>query len=129
MQNLECGHCGIVFGVPDKWLAERKETKASWYCPNGHCRVFGKSTSDILKEESLELQAKLNAAEHARVVAERTRDKAIRDKRKLERRIAHGVCPCCNETFADVSHHMIQSHPHFRLPAGKETKLLTEAKQ
>ena len=61
---------------------------------------------------------------HARLVAERARDKAVKDKRAVEKRIAHGVCPCCNKTLADLSNHMVTEHKDFRLPAGKRQKLI-----
>ena len=133
MTDLTCGKCGIVFGVPDKWLKEHQDKAGEFWCPNGHPRVFIESAADRLRREKdaleLRLQAELNAANHAKLVAERERDKAIKEKRKVERRIAHGVCPCCNKTFDNVSHHMVTEHPSYRLPAGKQPKQIMGAVQ
>jgi len=32
---------------------------------------------------------------------------------KTKRRVANGVCPCCNRTFADLSAHMHGQHPEY----------------
>jgi hypothetical protein len=131
--NLTCGACGIVFGVPDHWEQSRRADGTTFYCPNGHIRAFRKTELGILKQEKealeLRLQAQINEAEHGRLVAIRERDKAIKEKRRVERRIAHGVCPCCNKTFADLSNHMVTEHKEFRLPAGKQPKQITGAIQ
>jgi hypothetical protein len=34
-------------------------------------------------------------------------------KTRIKNRIARGVCPCCNRSFADLGAHMQQKHPHF----------------
>lgn len=126
--------CGLTYAVPETWRVERTRDHKTFYCPNGCNRHYpGESDIDRLKREkeqtALGLQAKLNEANHARIVAEKARDKAVRDKRKVERRIAHGVCPCCNKTFADVSQHMITEHKDFRLPGGKPQKQIAGAVQ
>ncbi|HYC31767.1 MAG TPA: hypothetical protein VEB59_05720, partial [Gemmatimonadales bacterium] len=30
---------------------------------------------------------------------------------KIKRRVAGGVCPCCNRTFSDLARHMSGKHP------------------
>lgn len=129
--ELTCCVCGIQFSVPGGWLNSRQKDLRTFYCPNGHAQFFTKSVADRLREEkdllARIMQAKLNDSEHARLVAERERDKAIKEKRKVERRIAHGVCPCCNHAFTDIAQHMVTTHPEFRLPEGKKPKLLKAA--
>jgi len=129
--TLTCCSCGSAFGVPEHWCSERRSDQRNFYCPNGHVQTFVKSSVEVLREqkdaEISALQAKLNEAAHARLVAQRERDKAVREKRKVERRIAHGVCPCCNKTFGDMTQHMITEHPEFRLPGGKAPKQIAGA--
>ena len=126
-----CCSCGIEFGMPDYYAKKRREDRGYFYCPNGHSQHYMVSTADTLRREKEEserkLQAQLNEANHAKLVAEKERDKAIKDKRKVERRIAHGVCPCCNRTFADIANHMLTEHKDFRLPEGKRPKLIQGA--
>lgn len=127
-----CCHseCGLSFAVPKTWDDARRKDHNRFYCPNGHGQSYsGETEAERLRREKqkleLDAQARINDAKHLQLVAERARDKAIKEKRQVERRIAHGVCPCCNKTFADLSHHMITDHKDFRLPGGKAQKRLT----
>lgn len=50
--TITCGKCDIVFAVPERWYRARCEDHKTWYCPNGHPRVFaGKSETDKLRDE------------------------------------------------------------------------------
>jgi len=129
MLYFECWVCGVPFGISENLRDVIRESNGVLFCPKG-CRLgLGESSiSKLRKEKELaerSLQAKLNEANHARLVAEKAQKKAIRDKRKVELRIAHGVCPCCNQTFVDIANHMVTEHKDFRLPGGKEQKRLT----
>lgn len=124
MVNISCGECGIVFGVPDDWYLNRTRKHTGWYCPNGHCRAF-KSESDIDKAQRLanEAQAQANQEQHLRLVAERARNKAIAEKKRLEKRVAHGVCLCCNRTFINLQRHMKTKHAQEMLLPGSEKRI------
>lgn len=127
MVSVTCFSCCIVFGVPDAFDANRQADSKSFHCPLGHSLSYTESTADKLRKEkdamALSFQAKLNESEHLRLVAESARNKAVKDKQKVERRIAHGVCPCCNTAFSDVAQHMLTEHKDFRLPAGRKPKI------
>jgi len=118
-----CCTCGIPFGVSKDFNEECRRMGKSFFCPNGHTQSYGKSAADIVREEKAvlerRLQAELNEARHLQLVAEKERDSAIRKSRKIERRIAKGVCPCCNRTFEDIARHMATKHKDFALPPGK----------
>ena|ERR1035438_6208226 len=122
MESLTCCNCGILFGVPDPWVKCRREDKASFYCPNGHSQSFRESTSDKLRREkessALAFQAQINDVSHRLLVAEKERDSELRKRRKIEKRIAAGVCPCCNRTFEDLHRHMVTKHKNYALPPG-----------
>ncbi len=127
---LSCAICGMQFAVPLWWEMERRRDHGGWYCPNGHNRCFpAESDLERLQREKREAeqrtQARINEEVHARLVAERERDKAIKDKRRIERRISKGVCPCCNRTFEDLSRHMSAKHKGYALLPGQDPKLLT----
>lgn len=133
MLYFECWSCGIPFGLSQAFRDAIKSSDGFFYCPRGCKLGLGKSRLTELREEKERseraLQAQLNEANHARLIAEKTTKKAITDKRKVERRIAHGVCPCCNKTFADIANHMLTEHREFRLPSGKQPKQITGAVQ
>ena len=129
MRYFECWVCGVPFRLSAAFVEASKRHHTGFKCPRGCSLGFGESTEDLLKREkeqsALAFQAQINEANHARLVAEKAAKKAIADKRKVERRVAHGVCPCCNKTFADIANHMITEHNDFRLPAGKKTEQIS----
>lgn len=51
LTELACGRCGIVFGVPDYFAKEIRESKVTFYCPNGHPRVYTESVTEKLRQE------------------------------------------------------------------------------
>ncbi len=117
MQEITCGKCGIVFGVPDRWLEARRQDKTTFYCPNGDPRAYVKSEADKLREQleksSLGFQAQLNTERHARLVAEKSLKTETAKRRKIEKRVANGVCPCCNRFVDVLDKHMKTKHPEY----------------
>lgn len=114
-----CGTCGVIFGFEEKWAEARRSDKASWYCPNGH--VFSWNG----RPEVYELRDKL-AAEKKRVTAtrellhaeERSHSATRGHLTRTKRRVANGVCPCCNRTFKQLAAHMERQHPGYVETAG-----------
>lgn len=125
---MTCSQCGMQFAVAEQWRKERIEDHRTWYCPNGHQRHYpGESSSEkaqrLQREGELKAQAQINEERHLRLVAERELDKAVKAKRKIEKRIAKGVCPCCNRTFEDLARHMGSKHKDYALPPGSEKRI------
>lgn len=122
--ELTCGKCGIAFSVPDAWLQNRKRDHESFWCPNGDCRHFpGESDIEKAKREAREAQARVNQEQHLRLVAEKQRDDAYRKRDRLERRVARGVCVCCNRTFGNLARHMKTKHAKEMLLPGSEKRI------
>jgi hypothetical protein len=114
---VSCGDCGIVFYVPEHWKTNRRETREGFYCPNGHCRAYKTSVTDDLRNQ---LAAKERALEWAQQRAD-TLNKRLNaedhKRKRLDRRVAAGVCPCCHRTVKQLAAHMKRKHPEF---AGKK---------
>jgi len=117
---IECGECGVNFGVPERFDEQRRESGGNFYCPNGHPRVYRVTETDRLKQELARAAKNLEIAEtQARrerdrcMVVERSRSALRGQVTKIRNRIANGVCPCCNRTFTDLGRHMITQHPEF----------------
>lgn len=55
--SIECCNCGMIFFVSKNYKQHLQETLQSFYCPNGHCQSYTKSTANILKDE-IELKNK-----------------------------------------------------------------------
>lgn len=113
MTDMECGECGIQFSVPEMWRAEKKRNGGSWYCPNGHSRVYSESDADkykrLLAEETGRHDrtlAQKNEAQHEAAAAKA-------DLARAKKRAKHGVCPCCNRTFKQLAAHMKSKHPEY----------------
>lgn len=118
-----CDHkgCGLQFGLPDMFVARRREDQKTWYCPNGHSRWFpGETEEQRLAKRAARLERQLaNYDEDLR--AERASHQVTKNQRraakgqltKTRRRIANGVCPCCNRSFVDLHRHMCGQHPDY----------------
>ena len=51
LEPIECCNCAVIFGVPPQWNINRRETKQTFYCPNGHPQSYTKSDADRLREQ------------------------------------------------------------------------------
>lgn len=107
-----CPSCGIYYGVPEHWLQSRREDKKDFYCPNGHVASYRESEADRLRRERDSLKQQI-----ARVEDEKREqiDRALRaekETKRLRKRAAAGVCPCCNRTFTNMARHMKTKHPN-----------------
>lgn len=122
--TVECCNCHVVFAMPKEWNDHFRKTHQRFYCPAGHGQSYG-GESDIekAKREELRLQSALNVERHARTVAEKAQKKAELQKKRLEKRIAAGVCPCCNRTFGNLADHMKTQH-NGELGSGKDPKMI-----
>jgi hypothetical protein len=122
-KTIECCRCATGFAVEAGLYEQRRQDHESFWCPNGHEQHFTGKTVDQRRIEQLEHQV---ASEQARAKRERhSREwaesrakganiqagKAKAAKRRLEARIARGVCPCCHRTFKQLAAHMKTKHP------------------
>lgn len=130
MEIIHCCSCGVPFAMPESLRSQfQDDPKRYFYCPNGHPQHYSKSTEQRLRET---LQAEKDAAtkeqQRLEAIAFRAKEEAqgwqtqwenqLKEKKKIaaklkrtEKRIAHGVCPCCNRTFQDLARHMETKHP------------------
>lgn len=118
-----CYTCQCEIMIPDALYeaAQRSREKIAFYCGYGHSQVFciGENEETKLRRERDRLQQRL---------AEKDDTIANLDKRlsatkgvvtRIKNRVGHGVCPCCNRTFGDLSRHMATKHPTFSSEAGE----------
>lgn len=109
MTAINCYRCKIDFHVPDYWYTTRVQDHHEFWCPNGHAQAFreGPTEADKLRRERDLLKQQI-AQRDDWIVAERTaKEKA---ERKLKR-VALGVCQCCNRSFTNLARHMSSKHP------------------
>lgn len=118
LTTMVCGKCGITFAMPDE-LREAclRDHSKSWYCPNGHSRVFvGQTTAEKAQERANALARQLASREDD-LRCERLSHRATKGQlTKVRKRAAHGVCPVpsCQRSFANVERHVASQHPDFQ---------------
>jgi hypothetical protein len=118
---IHCGECGVPFALNDEFIAERRRDHRTWYCPNGHSRHYPQENeTEKAKARARELERRLASREEdlraERVSHDRTKGKLTATKGQLtktKKRVANGVCPCCNRSFADLGRHMAGQHPEY----------------
>ncbi len=118
---IQCGQCGIDFAVPQGWCDDRRRDHKDFYCPNGHSRCYPQETEEErLRKQLTNAQDRLTYAENRATSAARRAEHMERSRRavkgqltKERKRIAGGVCPCCNRTFVSLGAHMKKQHPDY----------------
>ena len=119
----DCYICGVVFALTPQFMSERRASGASFSCPNGHSMFYPKGERQDEREKRvlrLELDAARREVERQRGArkwaesrahgANIVAGKAKAAHRRLEHRIACGVCPKCNRTFRQLAAHMKSKH-------------------
>jgi hypothetical protein len=124
-----CASCAIVFAVPEQWDNERREDHKGFYCPNGHSLVYkGESEAEKLQRQLDAERARVDMLrqetkrQKATIDAERRSHAATKGQlTKTKKRVAGGVCPCCDRSFVQLARHMSTQHPDYT--ATQETPL------
>jgi DNA repair exonuclease SbcCD ATPase subunit len=94
--------------MPKELDQKLRENHKEFYCPNGHKQWYvGESEAEKLRRELKRKEQEVADQVRARLQAQSDLDKA---ERKLKR-VAKGVCPCCNRSFANLHKHMETKHP------------------
>lgn len=112
--------CGIQHAVPESLRKEqlRKHERGELmevFCPIGHAYVLaGESEKSKVERE---LQRERQRLDQMLMELRDTRNALNAQKAaksRLKNRVANGVCPCCNRTFANLQRHMEHRHPEFK---------------
>ncbi len=114
--------CGIVHAIPeDLDTYQRRQSEdgirqESIYCPLGHQYIRASKTKAQREAADRLAWAKASDARASalqdQLLAERRQHAATKGKlTKMRKRIAAGVCPCCNRSFKQVRQHMERQHP------------------
>lgn len=121
LHQMTCGECAGVYAIAEKYRKQKWQEGGFWHCPYCQCS-WGYATSEItrLKRTIVDQEsfATRQRAAHDQTRAalretERRRRAEKGAKTKLKKRIAAGVCPCCNRSFQNVRRHMANKHPEF----------------
>lgn len=121
---VSCGHkeCeGSNFGMERGFYDARRTNHDAWWCPRGHRRYYtGESNLETAERLRKEAQVRASralaralAAEDQAAAAERSARAVRGHLTRQRRRAAHGVCPVCPRTFANVEQHVARQHPDY----------------
>jgi hypothetical protein len=121
LEALACSECGLAFGLPADFRQRRRQDHATFYCPNGHRQHYPQQSDAekykaLYEQEQRRLETARRDADHQREQrqAEERRVRSLKGViTRTKRRVAHGVCPCCNRTFKDLASHMEGQHPDY----------------
>ncbi len=119
----QCGTCGVWYTVPEIVYEHQRKMGGFHTCPSGHSWGWkqgqGEDAFDALRRERDQaVQEKARLEDEARAAWETAneqvaqRSKIERELKRVRQRITHGVCPCCNRSFANVQRHMKSKHPN-----------------
>ncbi len=116
-----CYSCGVLFAMPEEMQARLIQSRASFWCPNGHQQAYiGKTEEQKLREQLEQAERQRNYAQGraARLTEdlehERRSKAAVKGHlTRIRVKIANGLCPCCRRHFTNVEQHMKGQHPEF----------------
>lgn len=120
---VNCATCGVNFAVPDSYKKELRRTGQEFYCPRGDVIYYPGGESDAAKISRLASEA-ARERDNANFWREQEKERgrqlsaAKGQVTKIKNRVAKGVCPCCNRSFAQLERHMATQHPDFASPKG-----------
>lgn len=122
LTTINCGKCAGTYAINEKYRAEKQQESGFWHCP--YCETswgYGEGTNAKLVKQIAQLQTTIEHKDAALISVREQRDTAERRRRAMKgvhtrvcNRIKHGVCVCCNRTFANLAAHMKTQHPAFK---------------
>jgi hypothetical protein len=111
-ESVTCCICGVEIFFPASLMNRRRENHTAFWCVNGHEQSFtGKTEAEKLR---VELEAQKRRAEMSLAEANeanKLRRRAENKLKRVEKRTANGVCPCCSRHFTNLERHMTTKHP------------------
>ncbi len=111
---VECCKCGVAFGLTEEYEENRRQDHVWFWCPNGHQQHYSHESREEKLKRQLEQTSSQLARTQSSLETSRRSKAAIKGQlTKTKRRVANGVCPCCNRTFADLARHMHGQHPEY----------------
>lgn len=118
--TTSCCVCGVHFALSEDYDRARRGDHKSFYCPNGHPLSYTGPSEAEKRAQRLqrEVEAAAAQAHFWRNEQERTKRQLISAKGQLtktKRRVANGVCPCCDRSFVNVARHMATQHPDYTI--------------
>jgi hypothetical protein len=124
IEAVNCCACGTPFGIEATLNKNLLASKGEFYCPNGHPQHY---TGESLATKAARLEKELEAARQDEQWWKQRANKNAADLKvtksqlrgtkaaltRTKKRVANGVCPCCNRSFTNLQRHMSTKHPEY----------------
>lgn len=109
-----CCTCAVKFAMTSEFRQYRLNNGGEFFCPNGHSQVYTKPKWKRLEEQlaakEVELREQKCETLRQQQLVSVERGKVATVEKKLKR-VANGVCPCCQRSFHNLKRHMATKHP------------------
>ena len=143
MELHDCPSCGFIYSCTVAFFDRRRADGQSWSIPCGHTASYHETEATKAQKKAEKLAAELadakawserqavwlrNAREETKA-KERQLAAAKGQQTKLKKRIANGVCPCCNRTFSELQRHMKRQHPEYVFDANGDSNLVGDGQE
>jgi len=106
----DCGECGVIFAVPTSFDQRRRSDGQTFYCPNGHRRVY--QETDVQRERKARERAEdgptAGAGDGGGTDATASTPPAVTLPDDWRDRIA-----CSVRSFQNLHKHMAGQHPGY----------------
>ena len=118
-----CCKCKCQMWLPrDLYEAARHSPAISVFCAYGHSQHYPAGETeldkmrrerDLLAQRIAQKDDEIGTERNLRYAADRQAVAARGQVTKISKRVAKGVCPCCNRMFENMARHMKSKHPGF----------------
>lgn len=111
--TIDCADCAVAFAIPKRMQQVKLEQRGTFYCPNGHANTYADTEIDRLRREVTRKTAEANGLRERYFTEQREHEKTQKALKRIRKRTANGVCPCCHRSFKQLASHMKVKHPDF----------------
>lgn len=106
-----CYACGVLFAMPVELRQNRRETRDSFYCPNGHGMAYTVNEAERLRKELTMVRQTVEWEQERANRAEGSLRATKAVVTRMKRRAMAGACPFgCHRTFVDLQRHIVSKH-------------------
>lgn len=117
LKVLTCWSCSVQFALPLRMYQGFEEKPETFYCPKGCRLILGEPDwkKELRRARQDATWYKERAAANHELAEKRKRAHAATKGQltKTKKRVANGVCPCCNRTVKQLAAHMAEKHPGY----------------
>lgn len=110
---VEMPSCGHIVYITKEFKESRQGDHRRWYCTICGSTAHWPQESDeerLRRERDAALQRE-ETLRFERDTAQATLVKVSQEAKRLKKRAANGVCPCCTRSFQNLRRHMATKHP------------------